>query len=253
MAIALKLRSASKLLAVLLILNNPCSGMNYVLPERGNIFGEIQYSQAESGETLSDVGIRYNLGFAEMIQANPGIDPHHPLAPGIRLKIPSQFTLPNIPRQGLVIDLAKYRLYYFPPNDNIVVTMPVGIGRDGFSTPTGSTTVVSKERDPVWRPTYGILKEARKKGIDLPEAFPGGEGNPLGRHVLRLGWPTYLIHGTNRRDGVGTRISAGCIRMLPEDIEYLYDLVKIGTPVRIINPPNDNKSNGKAVKLSNFR
>jgi L,D-transpeptidase ErfK/SrfK len=202
-----------------------------------DIVGEIQYVNPQLGETLGDVGIRFDIGFNEMVRANPGVDPIHPLSSRTRLLIPSQYVLPAGLRYGIVVNLAEYRLYYYPPNDNVVITMPVGIGREGWITPVGLTKVTGKERDPVWHPTENVKAAGEKNGTVVPEAFPGGEGNPLGRHVLRLGWPTYLIHGTNRRDGVGQRVSAGCIRMMPEDIEYLFDLVTIGTPVHVINEP----------------
>ncbi len=211
--------------------------MTFVLPEKGDLVGEIQFAHPEFGETLADVGIRYGIGYYEMVRANPKVDPTRLLSPSIGLVIPSQFILPFGPRQGLVINLAEYRLYFYPPNDNVVITMPVGIGREGWTTPLGLTKVIQKERDPVWRPTAKVRMEAEKNGSPIPNAFPPGEGNPLGRHIMRLGWPTYLIHGTNRRDGIGSRVSAGCIRMSSEDIEYLFDLVTVGTPVRILNEP----------------
>lgn len=209
--------------------------MTLVLPSKGDVVGEVEYSHPELGESLSDVGIRYDIGYYEMQRANPQVDPMRPLSPRTRLLIPSQFILPQAPREGLVINLAEYRLYYFPPNDNVVITMPVGIGREGWTTPLGLTKVTAKERDPIWRPTANVRAEAAKNGTPIPNVFPPGEGNPLGRHIFRLGWPTYLIHGTNRRDGVGSRVSAGCIRLMPEDIEHLFEFVKVGTPVRVLN------------------
>lgn len=208
-----------------------------VLPSQGDVVGQPQYARPEVGESLSDVGMRYDIGYYEMIRANPKVDPVRPLSSETRLIIPSQFILPDAPRLGLVINLAEYRLYYYPPNDNVVITMPVGIGREGWTTPIGLTKVIAKERDPVWRPTANVRAEAAKNGTPIPNLFPPGEANPLGRHILRLGWPTYLIHGTNRRDGVGARVSAGCMRLMPEDIEYLYDRVAVGTLVRVLNEP----------------
>ncbi|CEG60754.1 L,D-transpeptidase family protein [Legionella micdadei] len=225
------------LICFLMFVLAPSWSTTFVLPENGDLVGQVQSTRPEIGETLSDVAIRYDIGYYEMVRANPRVDPVRPLSPDVRLIIPSQFILPPGPREGLVINLAEYRLYYYPPKDNVVITMPVGIGREGWTTPTGMTKVVAKERDPVWRPTANVRAEAAKNGVPIPDAFPPGEGNPLGRHILRLGWPTYLIHGTNRRDGVGSRVSAGCIRMMPEDIEYLFDLVAVGTPVRVLNEP----------------
>lgn len=216
---------------------HPVCATTYVIPASGDIVGDIQYAAPEPGETLSDVGIRYDVGYFEMLRANPQVDPLRPLGLGTRLLIPSQYVLPPGPREGIVINLAEYRLYYYPPGDNVVITMPVGIGREGWHTPTGKTKVTRKERDPVWHPTANVRAEAAKNGTPIPSEFPAGEGNPLGRHVLRLGWPTYLIHGTNRRDGVGSRVSAGCIRMMPEDIEQLFERVNVGTPVTVMNEP----------------
>jgi len=209
----------------------------FVLPANGNVIGKIQSTTVQAGETLSDVGIRYDVGYYEMVAANPRVDPIRRLPPATRLVIPSEYILPTGSRQGLVINLAEYRLYYFPPHDNTVVTLPVGIGREGWDTPIGLTKITAKERDPIWRPTANVRAEAAKNGTPIPNEFPPGEGNPLGRHVMRLGWPTYLIHGTNRRDGVGSRVSAGCIRMMPEDIEVLYEQVAVGTAVRVVYEP----------------
>ncbi len=206
-----------------------------VLPAEGNVVGEIEYAYPQPGETLGEVGVRYDMGSDEMEKANPHIVPNTPLSPQVRLLIPAQLTLPNVSRHGLVINLAKYRLFYFPENDNIVITYPVGIGRKGWDTPLGVTKVIAKQVNPTWRPTASVLAHAAKKGVDIPEEFPPGPGNPLGKYVLRLGWSTYLIHGSNNTDGVGERISAGCIRMLPDDIEYLYGLVAVGTSVRVVN------------------
>jgi len=209
----------------------------YVLPANGNVIGEPQYAYPQMGETLAEAGLRYDIGYNEMVRANPQINPRAQLSSQTRLLIPSQFVLPPVPHRGVVINLAEYRLYYFPEHDNVVLTYPVGIGRKGWNTPTGLTKVVAKVRDPSWHPSSRLRAEAEKNGLLIPENFPPGAANPLGRHILRLGWPTYLIHGTNRTDGVGMRVSAGCIRMLADDIEYLFGLVKVGTQVRIINPP----------------
>jgi len=215
------------------------------IPADGDVVGEVQYAYAQAGETIGEVGVRYDVGYYEMVHANPHVDPARPLSPQQRLLIPSQFILPQVPRTGLVINLAEYRLYFFPPNDNVVITQPVGIGRKGWATPIGVTKVIAKERNPVWRPTANLHANAAEHGVALPDYFPPGAANPLGKYIFRLGWPSYLIHGTNQTDVIGMRATAGCIRLLPEDIEYLYGLVKIGTQVRVINQPlKTGKING---------
>ncbi|WP_454782425.1 L,D-transpeptidase family protein [Legionella sp. WA2022007384] len=208
-----------------------------VLPTTGNVVGEMQYALAEANETIDEIGRRFDVGYDELVRANPQIDARQSLIANSRLVIPAQYILPNVPRKGIVINLAEYRLYYFPENENVVITFPVGIGRKGWSTPLGETKIVAKVANPKWRPTERLRDEAEKNGDFLPDEFPSGPYNPLGQHALRLGWPTFLIHGTNRLNGIGSRVSAGCLRMFPDDIEYLFRMVPIGTPVRVINEP----------------
>ena len=106
-----------------------------------------------------------------------------------------------------------------------------------WETPLGRTTIISKARNPSWYPPESIRAEHAAEGDPLPRIVPPGPENPLGDYAMRLGLPGYLIHGTNRPDGVGMRVTHGCIRMFPEDIDYLFDRVDIKTAVRIINEP----------------
>jgi L,D-transpeptidase ErfK/SrfK len=224
---------------VSLLLPGLSFGLTFPLPPSGNdIVGEVKVVKTKSGDTLADVARRHGLGINEISQANPRMSTRSRLAGGRKVVIPARFILPNGPRRGIVINLAEQRLYYFPKGRNIVITEPVGIGKEGeWRTPTGTTQVTAKAKDPAWRPTANVRAAAARNGTPIPEYIPPGPENPLGRHVLRLGWPTYLIHGTNRPEGVGGRVSAGCIRMYPEDIAALYATVPIGTPVRVINEP----------------
>lgn len=115
--------------------------------------------------------------------------------------------------------------------------MRFGIGKVGWSTPEGVTKVVSKQKNPVWRPTKSIIAEHKKNGEILPAVVPAGPDNPLGAYKMTLGWPSYLIHGTNKPYGVGLRSSHGCIRLYPEDIEQVFQMVGPGTQVRVVNQP----------------
>ena len=74
-------------------------------------------------------------------------------------------------------------------------------------------------------------------GDPLPAVVPPGPDNPLGRFALKLGMPGYLIHGTNQPYGVGMRVSHGCVRLYPENIEVLYEQLGLGTEVHIVNQP----------------
>ena len=219
------------------LLSNNALALSYYLPTGGDtVMGQVQQARAQPGENLWQIGRRYDIGYREIRWANPHLSPTQVLNPWTKVTIPSRFVLPSTPRKGIVINLAELRLYYYVPNSNQVITMPVGIGRDGgFDTPTGVTRVIQKKVNPSWRPTANVREDAASKGYILPEVWPPGADNPLGQFAMRLGWHTYLIHGTNRPDGVGRRSSAGCIRMFPEDIENLFHQVAIGTPVQIVN------------------
>lgn len=208
------------------------------LPAYGDVIGQIMYVRTQSGDTLNIVGKRYSIGYHEMVAANPNLPPVTVLSSGTQVEVPSLFILPPGPRVGIVINLAELRLYYFPPLRNVVITEPIAIGREGrWQTPEGMTEVKAKTKDPTWRPTENVRAEAARQGTPIPAVFPPGPDNPLGHYVLYLGWPTYEIHGTNRPDDFGGRVSAGCIRMMPQAIEALFQMVEVGTPVRIINVP----------------
>ena len=157
------------------------------------------------------------------------------------LMLPTQFLLPDLPRQGIVLNIASKRLFYFPaPADGEpqrVLTYPIGIGRVGWETPLGAASVISKARNPQWWVPSSVRAEHAEMGDPLPAVVPPGPDNPLGTRVLKLDMPGYLIHGTNQPYGVGMRVSHGCVRLYPENIEFLYELVDVGEPVMIINEP----------------
>jgi L,D-transpeptidase ErfK/SrfK len=216
----------------------------FLLAPGQDVVGQVQVTVAKHEDTFADLARRFNVGYAELVRANPGVDPWLP-GDGTEIVLPTEFILPDVPREGLVLNLAQMRLYYFPepqkdaPKDGPieVVTHPIGIGKVGWATPEGSTKVVSHVKDPTWTPPLSVRREHEKEGDILPPKVPPGPENPLGRHMMRLGWPTYLIHGTNKPPAVGMRASAGCIRLYPEDIAQVYDLVQDGTKVTVVNQP----------------
>ena len=174
------------------------------------------------------------MGIEEMKLANPGVDLWLP-GEGTAIRLPSRFVLPSGPRRGIVINVPEMRLYYHPEDGSQVRTWPVGIGRLEYETPLGRTSVTRKKVGPVWYPTDAIREEYAARGEDLPKVVLPGPDNPLGSHAIYLGLPTYLIHGTNRPYSIGMRVSFGCVRLYPEDIVELYDLVALGTPVRLVD------------------
>lgn len=210
-------------------------------PSDIDIFGQTKVIPASRDETLLDVARRYGIGQDEMLWANPLIDRWLP-PDGAEIIIPSRYIIPQAERTGLVINLPEMRLYYFPKPEKgkkpVVITHPLSIGRMDWRTPLGKTTVVRKQKDPPWIPPQSIKMEALAAGNPpLPDYVPPGPNNPLGRHALYLGTAGYLIHGTDKPFGIGMRVTHGCLRMYPEDIEKLFDQIPVGTPVQLINQP----------------
>lgn len=211
---------------------------HFRLPENGDIVGEYYTITVEDQEeTLIDIARRHNIGFEEIRMANPDVSLWVP-GKGTEVVIPTRYILPPAPREGVVINLSELRLYYYPANNpGIVETYPVSVGRDGFATPVGITRTTIKVKDPAWAPPASMRREAAARGEPAPAIVPPGPDNPLGRHAILLDMPSYLIHGTNRPDGVGMRASRGCIRMYPEDIESLYERLPSGTKVNLMDAP----------------
>ncbi len=195
---------------------------------------------SEPGDTLPDIARHFGLGFNDITRANPHFGIWVPGADQ-RVILPLQFILPDTPRKGIVLNLANMRLFHYPKASNTaqrpVITYPIGIGRQGWSTPLGHTRITQKKANPSWTVPTSILREHRLDGDPLPRVVKAGPNNPLGRFALRLGIPSYLIHGTNKPYGVGMRISHGCVRLYPENIEGLFKRVKVGTQVEIVNQP----------------
>jgi len=219
------------------------SAEQFALPADGSdVIGETLTAEADASDTLLDVARRHNLGYEEITNANPGVDAWLPGA-GTVVVVPRQRLLPRAPRTGIVINLPEHRLYWYPPaapgEAPVVWTFPVSIGKMDWNTPLGSTRIVAKVKDPTWTPPKSVREEHAKRGDILPAVVPAGPDNPLGRFALRLGIPggAYLIHGTNRPAGVGMQVTHGCMRLYPEDIETLYGLVSVNTPVTIVNQP----------------
>ena len=209
-------------------------------PKTTTVVGTLQATIAAEEDTLPDIARRFNLGYDEIVNANPGVDPWLPKG-GTRIVLPTQFVLPDAPHEGVVVNLAALRMFYFPKpaqdGQRVVITAPIGIGMVGWATPQGTTKIVSKRKDPVWTPPESVRKEHAAEGDILPARVPAGPDNPLGAFAMNLGWPSYLMHGTNKPAGVGMRASHGCIRLYPEDIATLFPQLPIGTKVTVVNQP----------------
>lgn len=198
----------------------------------GDLIGRMGTHVTVFEDNLLDVARANGLGFVEVRAANPDVDPWLPGA-GRRIILPTAHLLPDAPRDGIVINLAEMRLYYFSEAGGAPATYPIGIGREGWTTPTGSSQIIRKAEQPSWYPPDSI----RAERPELPSVVEPGEDNPLGSHALYLDWPAYLIHGTNRPWGIGRRISSGCIRLYPEDITALFESVPLKTSVAVVDQP----------------
>lgn len=234
------LRIAGALLLSCLGLSAPVFATEYPLPaENSRLIGENRLTTVpDDKRPLESIAAHYKIGMLGMLEANPGVDPWLPKA-GTQLTVPLQMLLPDAPRQGIVVNLAELRLYYYPKGENRVVVYPIGIGQLGAATPNMVTRISQKIANPTWTPTPNIRKRYAKEGITLPGVVPAGPDNPMGLFALRLarGTGQYLIHGTNADFGIGMRVSSGCIRLRPDDIAALFASVPEGTRVQIVNQP----------------
>jgi len=225
----------------------PVFANTYSLPSTHEaLVGHVEYSATIYNENVVDVTKRYNVGFNQIVNANPQLDTSRGFPAGVTLKVPTAFILPPSPREGIVVNLAEMRLYYFPKGSDIVKTYPVGIGKVGKTIPLTNTYVSRKILNPTWTPTADIRAYNRNQGIILPANIPPGPDNPLGPYAIYLGIPEYRIHSTIYPDSIGRRASFGCIRMVEEDIKDFFPLVHPKIPVTIINIPTklgwlDNK------------
>lgn len=206
-------------------------------PENSRLVGEMTtYVVPNDGRSLESIAAHYQVGLIALMSANPGVDPLLPKA-GSELTIPSMVLLPDLPRKGIIINLSELRLYYYPENSGTVIIYPIGIGQLGRDTPLMTTRITEKRANPTWTPTANIRKDYASRGIILPAVVPAGPDNPMGQYALRLAAQggTYLIHGTNADFGIGMRVSSGCIRLRPNDIEHLFNVVPVGTQVVVID------------------
>lgn len=215
------------------------SADTFVLAPDVEIVGQVATVPAGHDDTLTDIARIYGLGYEEIVWANRDVDIWLP-GEGTQVTLPKRFVLPGRTRDGVVVNIAEYRLYhYYRKNgQQMVATFPISIGRMDWSTPIGRWTVTAKQKDPTWYPPESIRKEHLEDGRgELAKVVPPGPDNPLGRYAMRLSASGYLIHGTNRPVGVGMQVTHGCIRMYPEDIELLFPQIPVNTPVTIMNQP----------------
>ncbi|MEJ5071327.1 L,D-transpeptidase [Enterobacter ludwigii] len=223
----------------LAVVIHSAQAVTYPLPPEGSrLVGAPLIVTVPEGNTqpLEYFAAQYGQGFSNMLEANPGVDPFLPKV-GTALTIPQQLILPDTVREGIVINVAEMRLYYYPPGSGTVEVLPIGIGQAGRETPRNWVTKVERKQEaPAWTPTANTRREYAKEGKTLPAFVPPGEDNPMGLYAIYIG-KLYAIHGTNANFGIGLRVSQGCIRLRKDDIKYLFDNVPEGTRVQLIDRP----------------
>lgn len=230
-----------KLLCSLLFILSSQSvlAVSYPLPPEGSrLVGSPQTIIVPDGNTLplEAFAAQYGQGLSNMLEANPGVDVYLPKS-GSTLIVPQQLILPDTVREGIVVNVAEMRLYYYPPEGTTVEVLPIGIGEAGRETPRNWVTAVERKQEaPTWTPTANTRREYAKRGESLPAFVPAGPENPMGLYAIYIG-RLYAIHGTNANFGIGLRVSQGCIRLRNDDIKYLFDNVPVGTRVQIIDRP----------------
>ncbi len=205
-----------------------------------SVLGSLSLTTSRHEDTISDLAWAYDQGFLEMRSANPTVDTWLP-GEGTEIIVPTHYVLPQTARDGIIINVPEMRLYYYPKvargQKQNVVTYPISIGRQDWATPHGSTRIVSKVKNPTWTPPESIKREHALEGDILPDVVPAGPDNPLGAYKMGLGISGYLIHGTNKPYGLGMRVTHGCIRLYPKDIEQLFAMTPVNTKVTIVNQP----------------
>lgn len=225
----------------------------YTLPENGDsVVGAVTTLRVAHEDTLASIAQKYHIGYQELLDANPDVDPWLP-GEGTAIRMPTEYVLPDAPRTGLVINIAEYRLYFYPPDSNRVITYPVGIGRTEFPTPLIETVVTGAIENPSWTPTPAAREEHAAAGDILPPVVLAGPDNPLGSLAIQLEAPGYFIHGTNKPFGVGQMVSHGCIRLYEPHIATLAEMVPRGFPVFIVNQPVKLGWRGKRLYLESHR
>jgi len=235
---------------LLSVVGGHANATTYAMPANSSDSVITQYpdgmalTRADQDETLLDVARRFLLGQTEIVRLNPDVD-RWLVRKGEIVRLSNRRILPDSPHNGITLNISEYRMYYYPPTKKgqlpqQVMSYAHGVGRQDWKTPLGKTKVARKIMNPEWHPPESIRREHAANGDPLPVVVPAGPHNPLGTRALYLDLPgEYRIHGTDidKINGIGMQITHGCVRMYPKDVEEIYDLVAVGTPVYIVKQP----------------
>ncbi len=225
---------AALILLCFLVFAVPSKSAEKYYAADSSVIGRVEQHTVKKGESLIELARKFDLGYNEISDGNPGVDPFVPHV-GVPVQIPMMWIIPDVPvRSGIVINVSEMRLYYFlGKGTNTVTTFPIGVGDEGKDTPLGEFRITQKTVSPYWH----VPKSIKKERPELPSVVPPGRKNPLGSHAMRLSVPSVLIHGTNKPWSLGRRATHGCIRLYPEDIRKLFVMVRRGEKVTIVRQP----------------
>lgn len=223
------------IILTLLSFSSSAGAEAFSFSKNDTVIGLTKNYIVKENESLIEIARKFGLGYNEIVSANPDLDPFV-LETETNITLPTSWILPDVETyNGMVINISEMRLYYFfkKKGVNLVATFPIGVGKEGYNTPTGNFKIIEKIVNPSWHVPTSI----REKNPHLPKVIPPGPDNPLGSHALRLSSGDILIHGTNKPFGVGRKVSHGCIRLYPEHIPKLFKLVPDKASVTIIRQP----------------
>ena len=206
--------------------------LNLFSSQEEELIGYISYYKVKRDENLIEIARKNNLSFPEIMIANPKIEDPWVLRENEVILLPTRHILPDTKKNGIVVNKGDLRIYYYANNSKIY-SFPIGIGRGDWETPTGNASIIAKKKNPYWTVPKSILEEEPH----WPKVVKPGPENPLGSRAIYLSMTGYLLHGTNKPWGVGMKVSHGCIRLYPENIEELFDYVNEGEKVKIIDQP----------------
>ena len=196
------------------------------------ITGGVQSYVIARGDTLTALGARFGVD-VRTLAADNGIDPVVLLTVGRTIVIDNRHIVPTAGAGADVVINVPQRMLFYRGG----AAFPVAVGQPTWRTPLGASTVVSRERDPVWDVPASIAEEARRKGPTLPKSVPPGPENPLGRYWLGLSRGGVGMHGTNAPSSIYRAVTHGCIRLHPDDIAWLFPRIALGAAVETVYEP----------------
>ena len=162
---------------------NPRPPITSMLSPNSDIVGYVQKTTIGKEDTLPDIARRFDVGYEEMLTANPGVDPWLP-GVGREVVVPTQFILPAAPHEGVVVNVAAMRIFYYPPHKKdepeTVYTHPIGIGKVGWKTPEGTTKIISRQKDPVWVVPKSVREEHARGWREASRPGARRSGQSLG-------------------------------------------------------------------------